>query len=60
MAACFFNSLPNSEYSNLFIVATSSNNFFSGETSFPGKNSCLPKFADDKTKTLTVCLSKSY
>ena len=28
MSVCFFNSLPNVEYSNLLVVAASSDNYF--------------------------------
>ena len=55
-----FNSLPNGEYSNLFIVAAFSNQSFSGKTSLPYKNSYLLTSPDDKAEILAVCLSKSY
>ena len=55
---CFFNSLPNGGYSNLFIAAASKS--FSGKISLSVKNSYLLKFFDDKAKVLAVCLSKSY
>ena len=49
MSVCAFNSLPNEEYSNLFIVAAFSNKFFSGKASLPVKNSCLLEFPDNKS-----------
>ena len=42
MSVCTFNSLPNEEYSNLFIIAT----FFN--KSFPVRNSYLLTFPNDK------------
>ena len=48
MSVCAFNSLPNGEYSNLFIVADFSNNSYSGKTSLPVKNSYLVTFPDGK------------
>ena len=48
------------EYSNLFIVATFSNKFFSSKTSLPLKNSYLLASPDDKAEILAVSLSKSY
>ena len=60
MSVCDFNSLPNGEYSNLFIVATFSSNSFSGKTSLPVKNSYLLTFPDEKAKFLAACLSKSH
>ena len=60
MAVCFLNSLHNSEYSNLLIVAAFFNNPFSGKTSLPVKNSYLPAFPDDKPKVLAICLSRLY
>ena len=60
MSNCFFNSLPNGKYSNLFIVAAFSNKSCSGKTSFPVKNSYLLTFPDDKAEILAVCLSKLY
>ena len=53
MSVCAFNSLPNEEYSNLFIVAAFSNKFFSGKTSLPVKNSCLLEFPDNKSWNLS-------
>ena len=41
MSVCAFNSLPNNEYSNLFILASFSNNSFSGKSSLPVKTSFL-------------------
>ena len=32
MSICYFNSLPNDEYSNIFIPAAFSNKYFSGKT----------------------------
>ena len=60
MSVCFFNSLPNGEYSNLFIEAVFSNSPFSGKTSSLVKNSCLPTFPDDKAEIFAVCLSQLY
>ena len=51
---CFFNSLPNGEYSNLFNVAAFSSKSFSGKTSLPVRNSYLLTFPNDKAKVLTV------
>ena len=39
MPVCFFNSLPDGEYSNLLIVASYSNKYFSDKTSFLVKKS---------------------
>ena len=60
MAVCAFNSLPNREYQNLFIVAAFSRQSFSEKTSFPVKNSYLLTFPHDKAEILAACLSKSY
>ena len=60
MSVCTFNSLPNGEYLNLFIVAVYSSKFFSGKTSLLVKNSYLLKFHDDKVEILANCLSKLY
>ena len=60
MSVCAFNSLPNREYSNIFIVAAFSIKSFSGETSLSIKNSYLLTFPDDKDEILAVCRSKSY
>ena len=60
MSVCFFNSLPNSKYSNLLIVAAFSNNSFSSKTSFPVKNLYLPVFPDDKAEILAVYLYKLF
>ena len=49
MSVFAFNSLPNGEYSNLFIVAAFSNKFLSGKTSLPVKNSYLLIFPDNKS-----------
>ena len=51
MLLCFFNLLPNGEYSN---------KSFSGKTSLPVKSSYLPTFPYDKAEILAVCVSKSY
>ena len=51
MSVCAFNSLPNGEYSNLFIVTDFSSKYFSGKTSFPVKNSYLLTFPDTKQKS---------
>ena len=59
MSVCFFNSLPNGEYSNLLIVAALSSKSFSGKTSLPFKNTYLLIFPDDKAEILAVCISKS-
>ena len=58
MSLCAFNSLPNKEYSNLFIVAAFSNNSFLGKTSLPIKNSYFLTFPDDKVEILAVYLYK--
>ena len=60
MSACYFDSLPNGEYSNLLIVPAFSSKCFSGKTSLPVKNSCLLIFPDEKAGILAVYLSKSY
>ena len=53
------NSLPNSEYSNLLLVAVFSFNSFPGKTSSSFKNSYLPRFSDNKAEILVVYFSKS-
>ena len=60
MSVCAFNSLPNGEYSNLFIVSALSGKSFSGKTFVPVKNPCLLTFLHDKAEILAVCLSKLY
>ena len=60
VVVCFFNSLPNGEYSNLSIVAAFFSKSFSSKIYFPVKNSYLLTFLDDKIEFLAVCLSKSY
>ena len=60
MSVCAFNSLPNSEYSNLFVVAALSSMSFTGKTSLPVKNSYLLTFPNDKAEILAVCWSKLY
>ena len=57
---CFFNSVPNGEYSNLFIAAAFFNKYFSGKESFPVKNSYLLTFLDNKAEILAFCMSKSF
>ena len=55
---CFSTSLPNGEYSNIFIAAGLSNKFFSGKTYFPVKNSYFPTFSVGKTDIKVVsCLN---
>ena len=56
MSVCFFNSLPNGEYSSLLFIAAYSSSPFSGKTSSPVKNSYLPTFSDDNGEILAVCL----
>ena len=53
MSVCFFNSLPNGEYSNLLIAAP-----FSGKTSLPAENSYLLRLPDDKSEITAVFQSK--
>ena len=60
MSFCAFNSLPNGEYSNLFVVAAFSSKLFFGETSLLVKNPYLLTFPDKKAEILAVCLSKLY
>ena len=50
MSVCFFNSLPNVEYSNLLVVAASSDNYFSCKTPSLAKKLYLPMFNDDEPK----------
>ena len=57
MSVCFFNSLPNGEYSNFFIVAAFSNRYLPGKTSSTVKNSYPLIFHDDKAEIL---YRKSY
>ena len=59
MSVFFFNSLPNGEYSNLFIVAAFYSKTFSGNTSLPVKSSYQPTFPDDKGEFIFISLSKS-
>ena len=56
MSVCAFNSLPNRDYSYLFIEAAFSSKSFSGKASLPVKYSYLLSFPEDKS----VCLSKLY
>ena len=60
MPDCAFNSSPNNEYSNLFIVAAFCNRSFLCKTTLSVRNSYLLLFPDDKADILAVCLSKSY
>ena len=60
MSVCFYNSLPNGEYSNLLILASFSNKSFAVKTSSPVKNFYLPTFLDDNAEILAVCLFKPY
>ena len=60
MSVCAFNSLPKGEYSNLLIVAASSNKPSTGKTSSSVKNSNLLTFPYDKGEILPACLFKSY
>ena len=53
MSVYVFVSLPNGEYSNLFIVAAFSSKSFSGKTSLPVKNSYLLTFHDDEAVFLS-------
>ena len=58
MSLCFFNSLPNSQYSNLLIVAAVFIKYFSGKIYSPVKNSYLASFPNCIADILTVSLSK--
>ena len=60
MLVCFFNSLPNGEYSNLLIVAAFCKSYFPAKTSSPVKNSYFPTFPDDKAEILAAYLPKLY
>ena len=55
MSVYVFNSLLNSEYSNLYVVAALSSMSFTDKTSLPVKNSYLLTFPDDKAEILAVC-----
>ena len=55
MSICVFNSLPNGEYLDLFIVEA-----FSCKTYLLVKNSYLLTFPVDKAEILAVCLAKLY
>ena len=55
MSVCFFNSLPNCEYSNHLIVAAISNSPLLDKSSSSAKNPYLLTFPDDKVKMLAVC-----
>ena len=48
MSVCAFNSLPNRDYSYLFIEAAFSSKSFSGKASLPVKYSYLLSFPEDK------------
>ena len=54
MSICFLNSLPNSKYSNLLIIAAFPNCPFSGQISSLVKNSYLPIFSDNKAEIIAV------
>ena len=58
MLVVAFHSLPKAKYSNPFIVAAFSGNFFPDKTSLWVKNSYLLTYPNDKAKILAVCLSK--
>ena len=58
MSVCFFNSLPNSEYQDLLIVAAVSKNYFCGKIYLPVKNSHLGSFPNCIADILTVYLFK--
>lgn len=60
MSVCFFNSLPDGEYSHFLVVAAFSNCPFSGKTSSVVKNPYLPTFHDDNAEILAACLTKHY
>ena len=60
MIVCFFNSIPNSEYSNLSIVSAFSKSSFSCKTSSPDRKLYLTTFTDDKGEILATSLSKLY
>ena len=57
MSVLAFNSFPNGEYSNFFIVVTFSSRSFSGKTYLPVKNSYLLTFPDGKAEILAVFLN---
>ena len=48
MSVCFFNPLPNSEYSDILIVEAFYNKFFSFKTFSLVKNTYLPTSLDNK------------
>ena len=58
MSVCFLNSLPNSKYSNLLILAAVSKNYFSGKAYIPVKDSYLVSFPNCIADILTVSLFK--
>ena len=64
MLVCFFNSLPNGEYSNILIAFCDKS--ISCKTPFPVKESYLPTFPDDKAETffylngIELCFARFY
>ena len=54
MLFCFFNSLPNGEYSSLLIAV------FSGSLHGKLSSSYVPIFPDDKAEVLDIFMSKLY
>ena len=60
MSVFAFNSLPKSEYPNLFIVSDFTSKSFSGKTSLAVKKSYLLRVTDDNAEIVAVCLPKSY
>ena len=59
MSVCFYNSLPNSEYPNLLIVAAVSKKYFCSKIYLPVKNSYLASFPNCIADILTVYLFKT-
>ena len=60
MSVCFFNSLPNGKYSNIWILETFLNRSFSSNASLQVTTLYLTIFTEDKAEILPVCLSKLY
>ena len=60
MLVCDFISMPNGEYSNLFIAFFFLASLFLIKHFLPVRFSYLLIFTDDKAEILAVCLSKSY
>ena len=58
MLFCFFNSLPNGEYSSLLIAVFSGS--LHGKLSSSVKNLYVPIFPDDKAEVLDIFMSKLY